>query len=114
VSTAGDIFSLAQGYIFVTYVLAMSKYSILSLDLNKDATSEQRDAFYKKLAEFTWTKIQDPTTLWYCLWKDTTSEAGALQTTKDQVEKAATAAKVKSYDATHAFCDKPVSWSKKG
>ena len=91
----------------------MSRYCILSLDLNKQVTSEQRNTFYAKLQELQWMKMDATTTLWYAPWKDDVTDEGVVATTKSDVAKAAEAAKVTSYDATVAVCAKPVSWSKK-
>lgn len=90
----------------------MSRYSMLTLDLNKEVTSEQRTLFYDKLKELKWKKIDELTTLWFASWEDSVSDDGIISTTKSDVEKAAVAAKVTSYDASTAVCGMPVVWKK--
>lgn len=90
----------------------MSRYSLLTLDLNRETSSEARDKFYAELEKLKWKKINQLTTLWYANWKDEATDQGIIDTTKSDVEKAATAAKVSCYDAAVAVCGKPVVWKK--
>lgn len=89
----------------------MNRYSILTLDLNDEVTSEQRDAFYNELENRKWNKINSLTTLWYASWKDDVTDEGIIVITKSDVEGAAKVAKVQHYDAS-AVCGKPVVWKK--
>jgi len=90
----------------------MSIYSILSLDLNRGVTTEERNAFYKKLTELKWKKISELSTLWYASWKDDTSGEDIIQTTKKDVDACASISKVSKYDASVAVSGKPVVWTK--
>jgi len=88
----------------------MSQYSILTLDLNRETSSEAREKFYLELEKLQWKKINQLTTLWYASWKDGTTEQGVIDTTKKDIETAAAAVKVTRYDAAVAVCGKPVVW----
>ena len=90
----------------------MSRYSLLTLDLNRETSSEARNKFYAELEKLQWMKINQLTTLWYATWKDDVSDQGIIDTTKGDVEKAANAAGVTKYDAAVAVCGKPVVWKK--
>ena len=88
----------------------MSVYSILTLDLNDNVSSTQRESFYKALAELQWRRISEMTTLWYATWKDDATHDGIVKTTKEDVAKAAKQAGIESYDASVAPCLKPYVW----
>lgn len=90
----------------------MSQYTLLTLDLNREISSEARDKFYAELEKLQWKKINQLTTLWYATWQDSVSEADIITTTKSDVEKAATAGNVAHYDAGLGICSKPIVWKK--
>lgn len=90
----------------------MQPYSILTVDLNDDVSSQQRKDFGDKLSELKWKKMPDLTTVWYTSWKADVTEEGMINTTKSDVQKAADAARIEHYDASTAVCLKPVSWQK--
>lgn len=90
----------------------MKKYSILSLELNDDVSTEERNLFYKALEKFQWKRINSTTTLWYAHWKSDASDEGIVNTTKNDVEQAAKTSNVKHYDASTAICGQPVVWKK--
>lgn len=86
-------------------------YAMLSLDLDKRTTSEQREKFYEYLKNEKWTKIPKVTTIWYASFKDGVSESGAISTTKTDVANAAAHANVSSYDAVvNVSTSKPTSF----
>ncbi|MCR8924362.1 hypothetical protein NO559_16435 [Dasania sp. GY-MA-18] len=74
-------------------------YAMLSLDLDKNTSSEERNKFYEYLKNEKWTKIPKVTTTWYAKFKDGGTESGATQATKSDVDNAAKHAGVTSYDA---------------
>ena len=86
----------------------MSQYSMLSIDLNANVTSDQRKKFYEHLEKKQWKKISLLTTLWYTNWKDGVSEQGMINTTRGDLEEAASYSGVAHYDAALANCGKPV------
>ena len=88
----------------------MSKYSVLSLDLNS-ATAEQRKIVYAYLEKKSWSKTRPTTTFWTASWKDDVSDEAILRTTKEEVAAAAKEARLSAYDATTSIGTKPVSWS---
>ena len=90
----------------------MSRRSILTVDLNKDVTTGQRNKFNAKLQELGWQKVGDLTTLWVVTWKGSPTDADILKATKKDVETAAQAGEIESYDASAAVCGKPVVWTK--
>jgi len=90
----------------------MKPYSILTVDLNNDVSSQQRTTFGEKLTESKWKKMPDLTTVWYTTWAENVTEEGMINTTKKDVQEAADAANIKHYDVSTAICLKPVSWKK--
>lgn len=90
----------------------MSQYTLLTLDLNDEVTSEARNRFYDELTKLGWKKVDDLTTLWYAAWNDSASAQDITNKVKSEVEKAANAAKVKHYDAALGVCGKPAVWKK--
>lgn len=74
-------------------------YAMLSLDLDKKTTAEQRDKFYEYLKKEQWTKIPKVTTTWYASFKADATESGMISATKNDVANAAKHAGIASYDA---------------
>jgi len=85
---------------------------MLTVDLNKEVSSEKRDKFYAYLGEKQWTKINQLTTLWYTKWQDGLLEQQMIQTTKSDIEGAAAVSGVSHYDVALANCLKPIVWTK--
>lgn len=73
-------------------------YAMLSLDLDKKTTSEQREKFYEYLKKENWTKIPKVTTTWYASFKEGATESGVISATKTYVSNAAKNAGVITYD----------------
>ena len=85
-------------------------YAMISLDLDKKTSSEQRKVFNAKLKELQWVKIPNVTTTWYANFKPEVSRQGITGTTKSDIQKAASAAGVTSYDVVlHVGDEKPNS-----
>lgn len=86
-------------------------YAMLSLDLDRNTSTEKRDKFYEYLKNEQWTKVPKVTTTWYAIWKDGATESSIIYTTKTDVENAAKNAGVTSYDAVvHVGSNKPTSF----
>jgi hypothetical protein len=86
-------------------------YAMLSLDLDRNTSTEQRDKFYEYLKNEKWTKIPEITTTWYASFKDTVSESEIISTTKTDVSNAAKHSRVTSYDAVvHVGPSEPTSF----
>jgi len=85
-------------------------YAMISLDLDKKTSSEQRKIFNAKLKELQWTKLPKVTTTWYASFKPEVTRQGITSTTKSDIQKAASAAGVTSYDVVlHIGDEKPIS-----
>ena len=78
-------------------------YAMLSLDLERNVTDEQRKKFYEHLKEENWVKIPKVTTTWRASFKQGTTEVGALNTTKKDVANAAKKARIGKYNAVVHF-----------
>ena len=86
-------------------------YAMLTLDLDKNTSSEKRDKFYKHLKDNQWTKIDKVTTTWYAKFNDDATESGIINTTKNDVKSAADHSGVSSYDAVvNVSKSKPTSF----
>lgn len=77
----------------------MSVKAMLTIDLNRNVTSEQRETFYKELSSRQWKKVDTLTTTWSASFKDGVSSEPAINETKKDVAAAAETAKVSAYDA---------------
>lgn len=75
----------------------MEKIAMLSVDI--EATSEQRDRFYKSLQESQWIKLKNVTTVWKATFKDGVTVQGAISAAKADVQAAATNAQVSKWEA---------------
>ena len=86
-------------------------YAMLSLDLDRKTTTEQRDKFYEHLKNEQWTKVPKVTTTWHASFKDGATESGIISTTKSDVANAVKHAGVTAYDAVvHVGPSKPTSF----
>ena len=86
-------------------------YAMLSLDLDKNTTTKQRNDFNASLKKAQWIKIAKITTTWYAKFKADATESGMIAATKTDVTNAAKAAGITSYDAVvHAGSSKPTSF----
>jgi len=86
-------------------------YAMLSLDLDRNTSTEKRDKFYEYLNKEQWTKVPKVTTTWYANWKDGSTESGIINATKMDVANAAKHAGITSYDAVvHVGSNKPTSF----
>lgn len=74
----------------------MTIYAMLTLDLNRDVSSTQRDAFYQYFLERNWIRLKLTTT--FTASYDGASYESALATVKERVLGAAAASGVKSYE----------------
>lgn len=76
----------------------MTVYALLTVDLNRGTTEDQRKLFNEKLAEFKWKKLK-LTTTWTATFSPEVSESGAIGTTKYDVARAAAHARITNYEA---------------
>lgn len=74
-------------------------YAMLSLDLERNTTTERREKFYEYLKKEKWTKVPYVTTTWHASFQDGVTESGVISTTKADVANAAKYAGVTSYNA---------------
>ena len=92
----------------------MTVYVMLTVDLNRGVTEDQRKRFNEKLEELQWRKLS-LTTTWQAGFKEDVSEAGAIQTTKNDVARAAAYAGVAQYEAAaEAGRNPPSVWNQSG
>lgn len=77
----------------------MGLKAMLTVDLNNDVSSKQRDDFNKALENEGWSKITSLTTTWQAGFKDGVGRSGAIGAAKKDVQTAAKKAGVSSYDA---------------
>lgn len=77
----------------------MPKHIIMTLDLEKGVSEENRQKFYAKLKEASWGKIPDVTTTWKCQWS---SEQTAAAMTNVVSTDLTNARAVAGYCAYHA------------
>ena len=88
----------------------MAMHVMLTVDLNK-VSSEARNQFNGYLQGKHWNKLS-LTTTWTAKFKDGVSASDALQTTKNDVAKAADYARISDYEAAaQAGEQKTVQWS---
>lgn len=86
-------------------------YVMLSLDLDRRTTTEQRDKCYEYLKNKKWVKLPKVTTTWYAKFTEGTTESGAISVTKSDVASAAKHAGITAYDAVvHVGASKPTSF----
>lgn len=90
----------------------MDAYSILTVDLNQEVSTDKRNKFYEYLQQNQWVKINQLTTLWYAKWETGLTAEGILATTKADIDAAAQRSQVSHYDVATAICGKPVVWRK--
>jgi hypothetical protein len=91
----------------------MAKNVLLSVDLNS-ITSDQRTEFNASLAEAQWQKHARLTTVWTARFKDDVDENGAITTTKNDVQRAATKSKIANFDVLiHVGDSPPTEYSKR-
>jgi len=94
-----------------TIINKKKMYALLSLDIDKKATSEQREKFYDFLKKNNWNKISKLTTVWYAKFKNGTTEANIISTVKKEIKNTAEESGIKSYDCVvHVGPSKPVSF----
>jgi hypothetical protein len=74
-------------------------YAMLSLDLERYTTDENREKFYEYLKKEQWIKVPRVTTTWYASFKDGATEQGIVSAAKTDVANAAKYAGVSSYNA---------------
>jgi hypothetical protein len=77
----------------------MALRALLTLDIDRDASSEKRKKFYDWLKDKSWTKIPKLTTTWKARFEDGVSQADALKEAKNDVKGAADHSGVSTYDA---------------
>lgn len=76
---------------------------MLTIDLNRYATTEQRSKFYDELRKRNWVKIAELTTTWKAVFSEGVSVETAKQSTKSMLDAAAIAASISSYDAAAMY-----------
>ena len=81
----------------------MALHIMLTVDLNRNVTSEQRLRFYEELRTRKWVKIDALTTIWKAVFSEGVSVEAAMQATKSDLSAAATAASISAYDAAAMF-----------
>jgi len=86
-------------------------YAMLSIDLDKKITTEQRNRFNEYLEKEDWTKIPNVTTTWYTSFVDSGTESGIINATQKDVSNAARHAGIVSYAAAvNVGSSKPTSF----
>ncbi|WP_281322496.1 hypothetical protein [Flavobacterium aestivum] len=75
----------------------MSYKALVTLDL-PEATKEQREIFYQVLKDEKWTKISNLDTAWKVTFKDGVTRIDAINTIKNDLEKAKLKSKLKRVD----------------
>jgi hypothetical protein len=79
-----------------------------------EITADQRKLFNEALAKDKWAKHNRLTTIWTAVFQEGVTEEGAVQTSKNDVARAAQAAKITSYDVLmHVGDSKPLEYSKR-
>lgn len=77
----------------------MGLKAMVTVDLNEDVTSSQRETFNSEMAEQQWAKIKPLTTTWHASFEDDLSKDRVVSMTKSDIAAAAKTAEIKSYDA---------------
>ena len=86
----------------------MGLKALLTVDLEKNVTNEQREIFNRKLNELMWNKLETLTNAWVSSFKENITAFTALAETKKDVKAAADAANIKMYHCAVQFCqDEP-------
>ena len=83
--------------------IKMAVHAMLTVDLNRYVTTEQRNRFYEELRTRKWVKIDALSTTWKAVFSEGVSAEAAMQETKSDLSAAATAASISSYDAAAMF-----------
>lgn len=81
----------------------MALRALLTLDIDRKASSEKRQKFYDYLNDKNWTKIPKLTTAWKAQFTDGVSQQDALKVTKNDVRGAANHSGISTYDAAVHF-----------
>ena len=85
----------------------MPKYVMLTLDLERGVSEENRQKFYAKLKELLWTKIPKVTTTWKCSWAESQSEDTIRRVVQNDLTAAAAQAGSPQYHAVAMIGDAP-------
>lgn len=81
----------------------MAIHVMLTVDLNRNVTTDQRNRFYEELRIRNWVKIDSLTTTWKAHFNENVRVEEAIEATKSTVAAAATTASISSYDAAAMF-----------
>lgn len=85
---------------------------MLSLDLGKKASAEQKDKFYTHLRDSGWMEIVKVTTTWFTTFKEAASDPDITAEVKKDVAAAAKYSGISAYDAVVNFShSKPCTFS---
>lgn len=85
---------------------------MLSLDLERGVSEEQRNVFNEGLKKRNWFKIPKVTTTWSAKFADGVTSSAAQSETKTDVAAAASEAKIKNYEAVmHLGPEAPTSFN---
>lgn len=71
---------------------------LLTLDLKKDTSSDERKKFYDYLESQKWVKIDNLTTAWRCSFLEKISKEDAIKIVKADLKKASKESGVSSYN----------------
>ncbi|ALO33946.1 hypothetical protein CMT41_03790 [Colwellia sp. MT41] len=74
-------------------------HAMLSLDLDKKTSTEQREKFYAHIRDSGWMTLAKVTTTWFTCYRDSVTEARIIAEVKQDVAAAAKYSGVTSYDA---------------
>lgn len=86
----------------------MAEWALLSIDLDNNVTTKQRNTCYAELKERQWTKLPKLTTVWQVKFKKGISESAIISTTIKDVKAAVAKAGIIKYDAVvHIGSSKP-------
>lgn len=77
----------------------MKYKALLTLDLEKGVSTEQREKFYEYLKEKKWVKLSNLTTTWKIVFVEGAKRENVIRTVKSHVANAAIHSNVSSYSA---------------
>ena len=86
----------------------MARWALLSLDLDNNVSSKQRNTCYTELRNRKWVKLSKLTTVWQAKFINDPTETAIINTTKKDVRAATAKANIQQYDAVvHVGASQP-------
>lgn len=83
----------------------MAKYIMMTLDLERGVSEENRQKFYAKLNELKWIKSPDVTTTWSTSWAEPQTSEYATREVREDLAAAAAAAGYPTYHSVAMIGD---------